>query len=161
MPFSLKCAGNTFVRNVQKILRPIRQFSDSYVFRDEFDEHLFYLRLFFGEIRTSALTLKLKKCRFAQREVIYVGHLIGSGRHRPDPEKIKAVAQMEKSLSKRQLKQRLGFLSYYRSYVPDYAALARPLTALTGKREPSLLKWGKGNNRPLRLYDRRYVRHLC
>jgi len=41
----LKCAGNTFVRNVQEILRPIRQFSDSYVddlavFSDEFDEHL-------------------------------------------------------------------------------------------------------------------------
>jgi len=31
MPFGLKCAGNTFVRNVQQILRPIRQFSDSYV----------------------------------------------------------------------------------------------------------------------------------
>ena len=139
--------------------------------------------------------------------------------------KIKAVAESDRLLIKRQLEQRLGLLSYYRSYVPDYAALAKPLTALTGKREPSLLKWGereqqafetlrqkvceapvlatarpfpsihrrkcyrsyvpyyaalakpltaltgkressllkwgKGNNRPLRLYDRRYVRHLC
>jgi len=72
-----------------------------------------------------------------------VGHLIGSGRHRPDPEKIKAVAEMEKSLTKRQLKQRLGLLFYYRSYVPDYAALAKPLTALTGKHEPLLFKWGE------------------
>ena len=46
MPFGLKCAGNTFVRNVQEILRLIRQFSDLYVddlavFSDKFDEHLF------------------------------------------------------------------------------------------------------------------------
>jgi len=83
MSFGLKCAGNTFVCNVQEILRPIRQFIDLYVddladFSDEFDEHLFHLRSFLGEIRTSASTLKLKKRRFAQREVIYVGHLIGS-----------------------------------------------------------------------------------
>jgi len=69
-----------------------------------------------------------------------VGHLIGNEQHRPDPEKIKAVAEMERPLTKRQLKQRLGLLSYYRSYVPDYAALAKPLTTLTGKRELSLLK---------------------
>jgi len=96
------------------------------VFSDEFNEHPFHLCLFLGEIRTSALTLKLKKCRFAPLEVVYMGHLIGSGRHRPDSQKIKAVAEMEKPLTKRQLKQRLGLLSYYRSYVPDYAALAKP-----------------------------------
>jgi len=148
MPFGLKCAGNTFVRNVQEILRPIRQFSDSYVddlavFSDEFEEHLFHLRKFLSEIRASALTLNLKKCRFAQQEVVYVGHLIGGGRHCPDPDKIKAVAEMQRPVTKRQLKQRLGLLSYYRDYVPNYAAIAKPLTALTGKREPSVLNWGE------------------
>ena len=148
MPFGLKCAGNTFVRNVQEILRPIRQFSDSYiddlaVFSDEFDEHLFHFRKFLCEIRASALTLNLKKCHFAQREVVYVGHLIGGGRHRPDPNKIKVVVEMQRPITKRQLKQRLGLLSYYRDYVPNYAAIAKPLTALTGKREPSVLNWGE------------------
>ena len=119
MPFGLKCAGNTFVCNVQGVLRPIRQFSDSYVddlaaFSDEFDEHLFHFRKFLCEIRASALTLNLKKCRFAQQEVVYVGHLIGGGRHRPDPNKIKVVAEMQRPITKRQLKQRLGLLSYYR-----------------------------------------------
>jgi len=67
MPFGFKCAGNTFVRKAQEILRQIRQFSDSYVddlavFSNKFDEHLFHFRSFLGEIRTFALTLKLKKC---------------------------------------------------------------------------------------------------
>ena len=31
MPFGLKAAGNTFVRAVQVILQPVREFSDSYV----------------------------------------------------------------------------------------------------------------------------------
>jgi len=62
MPFGFKCAGNTFVRKAQEILRPIRQFSDSYVddlavFSNKFYKLLFHLRSFLGEIRTFALTL--------------------------------------------------------------------------------------------------------
>jgi len=106
--------------------------------------NIFLSSYILGEVRTYAVTLKLRKCRFAQREVVYVSYLIGNGRHRPDPKKIKAVAESDRPLIKRQLEQRLGLLSYYRSYVPYYATIAKPLTALTGKREPSLLKWGKG-----------------
>ena len=48
MPFGLKSAGNTFVRAVQIILHPIREFSDSYVddtstFNDDFDSHVGHL----------------------------------------------------------------------------------------------------------------------
>jgi len=44
MPFGLKSAGNTFVRAIQLILQPIREFTDSYVddlfaFSDDFGTH--------------------------------------------------------------------------------------------------------------------------
>ena len=109
MPFGLKCAGNTFDRNVQEILRQIRKFSDSSVddlavFSGEFEEHLLHLCKFLCEIRTAALTLNLKKCRFAQREVVYVGHLIGCRQHRPDPDKVKVVAVIQRPITKWQLK---------------------------------------------------------
>ena len=34
-----------------------------------------------------------------------------------------------------------GLFSYYRTYVPDFAAIAKPLTDLTGSRQPSALIW--------------------
>jgi hypothetical protein len=42
------------------------------------------LRAFLTEIRKSGLTLNLKKCSFAKPEVKFLGHVVGSGRHRPD-----------------------------------------------------------------------------
>jgi len=72
MPFGLTSAGNTFVRVVQTILHPIRDFSDSYVddlstFSDDFSGHLDHLRQFLTVVRSSGLTLNLKKCSFAKR----------------------------------------------------------------------------------------------
>jgi len=146
MPFGLKAAGNTFVRAVQILLRPIRDFSDSYVddlsaFSGTFEVHLEHLRKFFGVIRESGLKLNFRKCSFARSEVKYLGHLIGCGRHRPDPERTKAVTELKPPTTKKQLRQVLGLFSYYRTYVPDFAAIAKPLTDLTGSRQPSALIW--------------------
>jgi len=152
MPFGLKSAGNSFVRAVQAILHPIRDFSDSYVddlsvFSDDFDGHLCHLRQFLTVVRASGLTLNLKKCSFAKQEVKYLGHIIGCGLHRPDPERLKAVAEMKPPTTKKQLRQVLGLLSYYRSYVKNFAEIAKPLTDLTGGKKPTALKWGDTEQR--------------
>ena len=147
MPFGLKAAGNTFVRAVQVILQPVREFSDSYVddlsaFSGDFATHLEHLRRFFGVIKSSGLKLNFRKCSFAKPEVRYLGHLIGCGKHRPDPERTKAVSELRPPSTKKQLKQVLGLFSYHHTYVPDFAAIARPLTNLTAKRQPFALQWG-------------------
>jgi len=147
MPFGLKSAGNSFVRAVQTILHPIRDFSDSYVddlstFSDDFDGHLCHLRQFLTVVRSSGLTLNLKKCSFAKQEIRYLGHIIGCGQHRPDLERLKAVAEMKPPTTKRQLRQVLGLFSYYRSYVKNFAEIAKPLTDLTGGQKPTILQWG-------------------
>ena len=146
MPFGLKSAGNTFVRAIQLIMQPIREFTDSYVddlsaFSDEFETHVSDLRKFFGTIQSSGLTLNLRKCHFAKPEVKYLGHLIGSGCHRPDPDRLKAVSELKLPAAKKQLRQVLGFFSYYRAYVKDFAMIAKPLTDLTGEHQPTTLRW--------------------
>ena len=132
MPLGLKSAGNTFVRAIQKVLHPIRAFSDAYVddlstFSDDFDSHLCDLRRFLTVIRSSGFTLNLKKCSFAKQEIKYLGHIIGCGLHRPDPNHLKAVSDMKSPTTKKQLRQVLGLFSYYRTYVKDFAAIAKPL----------------------------------
>ena len=80
MPFGLKSAGNSFVRAAQTILHPIRDFSNSYVddlstFSDDFDGHLCHLKQFLTVVRSSGLTLNLKKCSFAKQET-EMGYLV-------------------------------------------------------------------------------------
>jgi len=146
MPFGLKCAGNTFVRAVQMILRPIRTSSDAYiddmsVLSNQFREHLTHLRSFLSLIRSSGLTLNLKKCQFAKREVTYVGHIVGGGTHRPDPTKLEAISRLKVPGNKKQLRQALGALGFYRAYIPNYAEIAANLTRLVGTKSPNRLIW--------------------
>jgi len=152
MPFGLKAAGNTFVRAVQTILQPIRDHSDSYVddlatFSDEFQSHLVHLRRFLEVMRTAGLTMNIKKCSFAQQQVRYLGHMIGSGKHHPDPDRLRVVNEMKPPTTKRQLRRVLGLFSYYRTYVKEFAMVAKPLTDLTGSRKPMTLIWGENEQR--------------
>ena len=146
MPFGLKCASNSFIRAVQQILCPLREFSDSYVddlatFSDDWRSHLDHLRLFLTEISKSGLTLKLEKCEFARSHVSFVGHTIGSGMHGPDSTKIAYVESMKPPVTKKEVRQVLGFFSYFRSYINKFAEVAKPLTDLTKKDVSNQVPW--------------------
>jgi transposase InsO family protein len=140
-PFGMKSSGATFVRGVQEILRPIKEFADAYVddmacFSNSWNSHLNHLEKFLAVIKRSGLTLSLKKCKFAQNEVKFCGEIIGSGTRRADPEKVAAVKDMNAPKTKTELRRALGFFSFFREHIPQFAATARSLTDLTSKKVP-------------------------
>ena len=116
-------------------------------FSDDFDSHVGHLKQFFTVVRLAGLTLNLKKYSFAKQEIKYLGHIIGCGMHHPDPERLKAVAEMKPPTTKKQLRQVLGLFSYYRAYVDRFSEHAKPLTDLAGGRNPTILKWGDTEQR--------------
>ena len=146
MPFGLKCASNSFIRAVQQVLQPIQKFCDSYVddlatFSCHWEAHLEHVRQFLSTMRDAGLTLKLEKCDFAKSQVTFVGHIIGSGRHGVDPNKVACVESMKAPVTKKEVRQLLGFFSYFRTYVQDFAGLAEPITELTKKGMPNQVVW--------------------
>lgn len=143
-PFGMKNAGQTFVRAMEIILRPLREFTDSYaddsaVFSEEWYNHLAHLETFLNTMRKEGLTLNLKKCRFAQHTVKFCGEVIGSGIRRPHFEKVEALKQITVPQTKKQLRGILGLFSYFRKYLPAFSEKSRSLTDLTGKRVPQNL----------------------
>src|SRR3989442_9579107 len=77
------------------------------------------------------MTLRLSKCNFGKPKVTFVGHEIGSGSRQPILNKIEGIMKIEEPKTKKLLKSFLGFCYFYRSYVPNYSALALPMTELT------------------------------
>ena len=146
-PFGMRSSGATFMRAVQKVLQPLRQFTASYV--DDMSvhsrawlSHLEHLENFLLEIRRSGFTLNLAKCNFALPQVKFVGQIIGSGVRKPDPEKLAAVNNLSPPSDKKQVRQVIGLFSYFREYIPNFAQLAFPLTELTKKGVPDKIPWG-------------------
>lgn len=146
LPFGLRTSGNTFCRCVQMILEPIRDFcfafvDDMTVCSNGWEQHLSQLRMYLTEIRRSGLTLSLKKCSFAQSEVRFVGHIIGSGRHRPDEMKLATVSDLNRPVTKKDVRRMVGFFSYFRNYIPHLAELSVPFTNLLAKGKPNMIEW--------------------
>ena len=53
------------------------------------------------------------------------------------------VKDMKVPETKTQVRQILGFFSWFRDYISDFALHAKALTDLTGKRVPAKVPWGK------------------
>ncbi|GBL58161.1 Retrovirus-related Pol polyprotein from transposon 297 [Araneus ventricosus] len=97
MPFGLCNAPATFERLMETVLRGLSSeaclvyLDDIIIVERTFEEHLNNLRKVFQRLQKVKLKLNLKKCRFFQVEVIYLGHVISAEGVKTDPEKIKAV----------------------------------------------------------------------
>lgn len=146
--FGLKSSGCTFCRNLQYVLRHIKEFAEAYiddaaVHSGEWQRHLEHIDEFLQTMRTSGITLKLKKCQFALPEIKFCGQLVGSGTRRADPDKIAVIKQLVTPVTKKQVRQIVGFFSYFRENIPHFADLSKPLTDLTAKTVPNKVPWGQ------------------
>ena len=142
----MKYASNSFIRAVHQILQPIRVFNDSYVdnmatFSTSWEFHLSHVQAFLRCISEVEITLNLEKCEFARPSIIFVGHVIGSGQHGPDPDNVACVENRQPPKTKKEVRQILGFFSYFRTYIDNFAEVAKPLTDLCKKQVVNPIQW--------------------
>ena len=60
---------------------------------------------FWNDVGKVNLKLNLKKCRFEQAELKYLGHIIGSGTIKPDPDKVRAIKEIPTPTSAEDLRR--------------------------------------------------------
>ena len=77
------------------------------------------------------LYLRPEKCAFNQTSVEYLGLIVSEGELRMDPVKLQAIEDWPRPKTVKEVQKFLGFCNFYRRFVKDYSALARPLFDLT------------------------------
>jgi len=132
MPFGLHNAPQTFQRLMNYVLRDCHEFAMAYIddiviFSQSWEEHLRHLREMFRCLVAANLHVKLKKCQFGCIKARYLGHSIGQGEIEPDVDKVIAVSV------KKDVQAFLGLVGYYWRFIPQFAAIAIPLTNLVKK----------------------------
>ena len=139
MPFGLANAPATFSRLMEMVLRGLNwerclvYLDDIIVFGKSFDEALKNLTLVFERLRQAGLRLKPSKCSLFQSSVKFLGHMVSSEGVSCDPDKISCVRDWETPRCVTEVRSFVGFASYYRRFIPDFAKIASPLTKLTEK----------------------------
>src|SRR6266498_3618289 len=97
MPFGLTNASATFQRLMNYVLHDylndfvVVYLDDILVCSDTFDKHINHLRKVFTKLREVNLVIKLKKCKFGQRKIKFLGHTIGTNGLKTDPENIEKI----------------------------------------------------------------------
>ena len=101
-----------------------------------FDEHLLSLELVLNRIRYAGVKLKPSKCKLFQSEVKYLGFKVTGSTISADESKTACIASWPFPSNVSELRSLIGFLSYYRSFIRDFARRIEPLNEMLRKNEP-------------------------
>lgn len=141
IPFGLTNAPAAFQRYMEGCLRDLRDevcvpyLDDVLVFSQSFEQHIQDVRRVLQRQRQCGIKLRPNKCDFFKREVCYVGRIVSAEGYKMNPKEVEAVQALrhETPSTVREVRKLLGFLSYYRPYIPDFSRTAKPLYELLAK----------------------------
>jgi len=143
MPFGLNLAPEEFERKLHEHLDDL---PGIIVLRDDIlvvgngetqeqaeQNHDQNLKRLLERARKVNLRLNSSKMCLRQPEVKFMGHIISKEGLKPDPDKVKAVENMPKPTSKKELLSLLGFVNYLAKFLPKLSEVTQPLRDLTAK----------------------------
>jgi hypothetical protein len=140
MPFGVKSGPATLEHLMDLLLRGLTWQSalvymdDVICFGKTFESTFESLESVLQRFRHAGLRLKPKKCILFQSEVSFLGYTVSHEGLSPQPCKLSAVRDWATPTDVASLRNFLGFASYYRRFLPDFATIASPLYELTGKK---------------------------
>ena len=103
---------------------------DIIVFSRTLEEHLYRLKAAISKLRAAGLKLKPTKCDLFRQQINYLGHVVSKEGVSTDPDKIKAVKEWPQPTTVTEVRSFLGFVSYYRRFIPTFSKVAKPLNKL-------------------------------
>lgn len=146
MPFGLVNAPATFCRIMRKLLQGLTSL-DNYLddvlcHTKDWKEHLSALKQFFERVRKANLVLRPSKCEIGRSWKDFLGHRVGENKLEPNSDLVSKIISAGRPLTRKQLQSFLDLVGYYRRFIPNFAAIAVPLTDMIRKGTPNKLEWG-------------------
>ncbi|WP_375681134.1 reverse transcriptase domain-containing protein, partial [Bartonella sp. CB14SXKL] len=108
--------------------------------RKEID-HFKDLKMVFERCRKYQLRMNPMKCVFGVTRGKFLGFVVNRHEVAIDEDKKRAIMEMERPKSQKQLKSFLGRISYLRRFIPALAEISHPLSPLIKNNMP--FKWNE------------------
>ncbi|UYV79824.1 K02A2.6-like [Cordylochernes scorpioides] len=138
MPFGLANAPSYFQSVMDRVLAGIEgvicYIDDVLIATVSVEKHLAVLKTVFLRLEKYNIKLKKDKCKFVQREIEYLGHLIKEDGIRPLDHKVQALQKAKSLKNISELRSFLGLVNYYGKCIPNLPDLLRPLHELLHKK---------------------------
>ena len=137
MPFGLTNAPATFQRLMETSMGDLYlkycllYLDDIVIFSKTYEDHIQRLEAVFQKLHQAGLKLSPSKCRFFQKEIKYLGHMISEAGVSVDPEKVASVKDWPIPQTVTAVQRFIGFASFYRRFLKDFAKVTKPLHEVT------------------------------
>ncbi|XP_077226343.1 uncharacterized protein LOC143859575 [Tasmannia lanceolata] len=147
MPFGLKNAGATYQRAATTLLhdmihKEVEVYVDDMIVKGRTrPEHTVALRKFFERIRKFQLRLNPNKCVFGVTSGKLLGFMVSERGIEVDPQKIKAIQEMQPPKTEKQIRGFLGKVQYLRRFISHLTMTCEPIFKLLKKN--SSKKWNE------------------
>ncbi|KAJ9514103.1 hypothetical protein QJQ45_002185 [Haematococcus lacustris] len=148
MPFGLRNAPAEYQRVMDRCVADAglihcckAYIDDLLVHSTTAEQHLIDVTAALRMLQATGLKAHPDKSVFGADVVEYLGHNVSSHGLSPTEAKVAAVTALPTPTCLHDLRQIMGFINYYRCYVPNFSAIAAPITHLTSKGAPWV--WGE------------------
>ncbi|XP_043466332.1 uncharacterized protein K02A2.6-like [Leptopilina heterotoma] len=143
LPFGTKPASAIFQRIIEKVLQGLPGvvcFIDDVVVTGKTrQEHLANLNGVLGRLQNAGFKLNIKKCKFFQKEIRFLGHVINKEGLKTDNSKVEAILKIPRPTNKSEVKTWVGTVNYYSKFIPNVAEILLPMYELL--RDNTEFKW--------------------
>lgn len=138
VPYGTKDSMAAFIAAMQNVLEGVDNFAISYVddilvYSKTLEEHFQHIEIVLKKIQEAGMTLNISKTTWISTEIHYLGMIVNKDGTCPDPEKVQSIKEYPIPRNLKQLQSFLGMVNFYRTYIPKYSDIARPLHDLTQK----------------------------
>lgn len=139
MPFGLHSAPATFQRLLDQLVTleyesfAIAYLDDIIIFSKSFEEHLEHISTILRVLQGANLKINQEKSVFCKKELKYLGHVVGNGGIRTDPDKVKAIAELTAPKDVSGVRRVIGMAAWYSKFIENFTNIVAPLHELLKK----------------------------
>ena len=136
MPFGLSNAGSVYSRMLDLALAhlPVEYwlsyFDDILVYSMDTWDHLKHLKSIVEAHTKAGIKIQPKKTKIFQTETKYLGHKVSQGGVQMLDQYVKDIQNWPRPTSCKEMSSFLGFMGYYRGFIPKYSALTNRMNSL-------------------------------
>ena len=136
LPYGVKNAPSHFSRLMSSILSSIIgsavliYLDDIVILGNTVEEHASNLIRVLEILKKYNLKCNLRKCKFFQSHVEFLGHVISSDDIQPVHDKVESIRNFPVPKNAKEVNSFLGLCSYYRKFINKFAEISRPLDHL-------------------------------
>jgi hypothetical protein len=137
MPFGISPAPEYFQQFLEQEienLSGVRTVADDIIIYGEGDtveaatvDHDRKLKEFVDRCRKRNIKMNKDKFMLREKDMPYIGHLLTAEGVKPDPEKIAAITNMEKSTDVKGLQRLLGMANYLTKFLENLSDICQPI----------------------------------